>query len=191
MHLVSLAVVLHLAHPQRLVFLMTNGLTMREFLRMTFDIRHRHRRFGPRTHSGSPVWRTHVTCCTAVNKNELSAGANPGQQIPQTSNACQWCNSSIRRLQLCLLSTKRHSVTIGDQSRHRQDRASNVHNFKRHFCWSYDWRNLHLNVTSSIRFQSLSTCRAQRDCAHLENGLFAQISLWCLLSSNIIIQWSS
>ena len=52
-------------------------------------------------------------------------------------------NTSIRRFQLCLLSPKRHSVTSGDESRHRQNRVSNVHNFKRHFCWSYDWRNLH------------------------------------------------
>ena len=105
-----------------------------EFIRMAFDIRHR--RFGPRTHSGSPVWWTHVTCCTAVNQHELSAGANPGQQMPQTSNACQWRNSSIRRFQLSLLSPKRHPVAIGDQSSHRQNRVSNVHNFKRHFCWS-------------------------------------------------------
>ena len=72
-----------------------------ELITRAFDIRHR--RFGPRTHSGSPVWWTHVTCCTAVNQHELSAGANPGQQIPQTSNACQWCNSSIRRFQLSLV----------------------------------------------------------------------------------------
>ena len=32
----------------------------------------------------------------------------------------------------------------------------------------------------SHRLQSLSACRAQRDCAHLETGLFSQISLWCL-----------
>ena len=49
-----------------------------ELITRAFDIRHR--RFGPRTHSGSPVWWTHVTCCTAVNQHELSAGANPGQQ---------------------------------------------------------------------------------------------------------------
>ena len=77
-----------------------------ECISMAFDIRHR--RFGPRTHSGSPVWWTHVTCCTAVNQHELSAGANPGQQIPQTSNACQWCNSSIRRFQLSLFADTVH-----------------------------------------------------------------------------------
>ena len=49
-HLVSLAVVPHLAH--------SDG---REFLRTTFEIRCR--LFGPRTHSGSPVWLAHVTRC--------------------------------------------------------------------------------------------------------------------------------
>ena len=98
-----------------------------EFIRMAFDIRHR--RFGPRTHSGSPVWWTHVTCCTAVNQHELSAGANPGQQIPQTSNACQWCNSSIRRFQLSLLSPK---TSPGGHWRPIQPPTKS----KRHFCWS-------------------------------------------------------
>ena len=55
-----------------------------------------------------------MTRCTTVDKHGLSVVVNPNQQVPHASNMCQWCDGSIRRPQLRLLSSKRHSVTIGE-----------------------------------------------------------------------------
>ena len=63
----------------------------------------RWRQFVPGTHAFGPVWRTYMTRCTTVDKHELSYVVNPNQQVLQASNACQWCDGSIRRPQLRLL----------------------------------------------------------------------------------------
>ena len=88
-----------------------------------------------------------MTRCTTVDKHELSVVVNPNQQVPQASNTCQWCDGSIRRPHLRLLSSKRHSVTIGDQFCFRQDWVPHINHFKRHFRWNCNYRNLNLNVT--------------------------------------------